>query len=190
MAVSTTNLLQGPATLYIGLFGATEPTDATINAAPSTGWVDVGGTNGGVNATATLTVDSLSVDQVLEIPGDVITGRNVTISTTMAEATLLNYARTWNIDETSGITTGTSPVGPIFEPNSDVSSFKPIYHALILDGIAPGGFKRRIIARRVIQTSAVALNYAKADQTGLAVTWRTTYISPSIRPFRVLDGIA
>jgi hypothetical protein len=176
--------------MYIGLFGATEPLDSALNSAPATGWTDVGATNGGISVTANLTIDQLTIDQTLDIPGDVITGRTVTIATTMSEATLVNYARTWNIDETSAITTGTSPVGGMFEPASDVTSFKPVYHAIILDGIAPGGFKRRVIARRVIQTGSPALNYAKSDQTGLAVAWRTTYVSPSIKPFRVIDGIA
>jgi hypothetical protein len=190
MAVTTTNLIQGPATMYIGLFGATEPTDATINTAPGTGWTDVGGTDGGVTVTATLTIDPLSVDQVLEIPGDIITGRNVTVATNMAEPTLINYARAWNLNETTAITTGTSPVGPIFEPASDVTAFAPIYHSIILDGLAPGGFKRRIILRRAIQTGAVGMAYQKAGQTFVPVTWRNTYVSSSIKPFRVLDAIA
>jgi hypothetical protein len=35
MPVTTTNLIQGPATLYVGAFGAAEPTDALINTAPA-----------------------------------------------------------------------------------------------------------------------------------------------------------
>ena len=187
MPVSTSNLLQGPGVLYIGTFGATEPT--TVNTTPTTPWVDVGGTNGGIQVSAALTIDSLSVDQVLDIPGDVITGRNITITTTLAEATLANYARTWNVDDAQ-ITTGTTPAGPTFEPTSDVTSFKPVYRALIVDGTAPGGYRRRILARRCIQTGSPAINYAKGDQAGYAVTWRTTYISPSILPFKIIDAIA
>jgi hypothetical protein len=186
MPVSTTNLLQGPGTLYIGQFGAVEPTD--VNTTPSTGWNDVGGTNGGIQFSTALTVDQLSVDQVLDIPGDVITARSSSLTTTLAEGTLANYARTWNVDDTA-VTTGTSPAGPTFEPVSDVTAFKPIYRALILDGTAPGGYRRRIIVRRAIQTGSPAMSYAKADQLGFAVTWRSTYVSASIKPVKIIDAI-
>lgn len=190
MAVSTTNLIQGPAVMYIGLVGATEPADAQINTPPSTGWTDVGATQGGVTLTSTLTIDSLDIDQVPDIPQDVITARSHVIATNLAEATLVNLARSWNLSETTAITTGTSPAGSILEPAADLTTFVPVYHALILDGIAPGGFKRRVILRRGIQTGAVGVPYQKAGQTLVPVSYRSTYVSPTIKPIRIVDGIA
>lgn len=190
MSVTTTNLIQGPAVLYIGLVGATEPSDATLNAAPSTGWTDLGATQGGVTLTTTLTIDSLEIDQVPDIPQDVITARSHVIATNLAEATLTNLARAWNLAEATAVTAGTSPAGPTLEPASDLTTFTPVYHALILDGLAPGGYKRRVIIRRAIQTGATGVPYQKAGQTLVPVSYRSTYVSPSIKPVRIVDGIA
>jgi hypothetical protein len=189
MAVTTTNLIQGPATLYSGLVGATEPTDALVNAAPAAGWTDVGGTTGGATLAVNLTLAELDVDQVLDIVGDVITGRNVTVQTNLAEATLLNLAKALNVADTV-VTTGTSPAGPTLEPVSDVSSFTPAYRAYILDGIAPAGFRRRIILRKAIQTASSALAHSPSTQTVIPATFRTTYVSASIKPFKIVDQIA
>jgi hypothetical protein len=189
MPVTTTNLIQGPATLYTGLVGATEPLDTAVNAAPGAGWTDVGGTTGGVTLTANITLAELDVDQVLDIVGDVITARNITIATSLAEATLLNLARAINVADAT-VTTGTSPAGPTLEPVSDVTSFTPAYRALILDGLAPAGFRRRFIIRKALQTAASALPHSPGGQTVIPVTFRSTYVSASIKPFKVVDQIA
>lgn len=189
MAVTTTNLIQGPATLYSGLVGATEPTDALVNAAPATGWTDVGGTTGGVTLTVNLTLSELDVDQILDVVGDVITARNVQIGTSLAEATLLNLAKALNVADTV-VTTGTSPAGPTLEPVSDVSSFTPTYRAYILDGLAPAGFRRRIIIRRAIQTAAAALPHSPSAQTVIPVVFRSTFVTAAIKPFKIVDQIA
>lgn len=188
MPVTTTNLIQGPATLYVAAFGATEPADAQVSAAP-TGFTDLGGTVGGVTLTATIDLAQLDVDQVLDPVGDVITARNVTVATSLAEATLANLARVLNLAD-SDVVAGTSPVGPTLEPKSDLTSFQPVYRAFILDGLAPGGFRRRIILRKALQTAAAAIPHGPAAQTVIPATFRTTYVSPSIRPFRILDAIA
>jgi hypothetical protein len=189
MPVTTTNLIQGPATLYVGAFGATEPTDATINTAPAVAWTDVGGTTGGVTLTATIATTALDVDQILDPVGDVITARDFTVATSLAEATLANLARVLNLAD-AAVTAGTTPAGPTLEPASDITSFTPVYRAFILDGIAPGGFRRRIIIRKAVQTAAAALAHAPGTQTVIPATFRATYVSASIKPFKVVDGIA
>jgi hypothetical protein len=189
MPVTTTNLIQGPATLYVGAFGAAEPTDALINTAPGAPWTDLGGTTGGVTLTAAITLAAMDVDQILDPVGDVITARDFTIGTSLAEATLANLARVLNLADTD-VTAGTSPAGPTLEPKSDVTSFTPVYRAFLLDGIAPGGFRRRVILRKAVQTAASALAHAPGTQTVIPATFRTTYVSASIKPFKVVDGIA
>jgi hypothetical protein len=189
MPVTTTNLIQGPASLYVGAFGATEPTDAQLNAAPAAGWTDVGGTTGGVTLTASITLTAMDVDQILDPVGDVITARDFTIATSLAEATLANLARVLNLAD-AAVAAGTSPAGPTLEPASDLTSFTPVYRAFIMDGIAPGGFRRRVILRKAIQTAASALPHAPGAQTVIPATFRSTYVSASIKPFRVVDAIA
>lgn len=182
-------MIQGPATLYTGLVGATEPLDTALNTAPATGWTDVGGTKGGLTLTIGTTLTELDVDQILDNVGDVITARTVTLATSFAEATLVNLARVYNVADTV-VAAGTTPVGSMFEPVSDVTSFAPVYRAFIMDGIAPGGFRRRVIIRKAIQTSASALPHSPTEQTVIPATFRTTYVSTAIKPFRIIDGIA
>lgn len=189
MPVTTTNLIQGPATLYTGAFGAVEPTDAQVGTAPGAGWTDLGGTVGGVTLTASITLAAMDVDQILDPVGDVITARDVTIATSLAEATLANLARVLNLAD-SAVVAGTSPVGPTLEPQSDVTSFTPVYRAFILDGIAPGGFRRRILLRKAIQTAASAVPHGPTAQTVIPATFRSTYVSASIKPFRIIDATA
>jgi hypothetical protein len=62
MAVTITNLIEGPAQMWVGVFGTTEPTGNGV--AVGAGWVDVGGTDGGVNAEIQQTYDRMTVDQV------------------------------------------------------------------------------------------------------------------------------
>lgn len=189
MSVTTTNLIQGPATLYSGLVGAVEPTDALVGTAPGAGWTDVGGTTGGVTLTVNLTLAEYDVDQVLDVVGDVITARNVTIATNLAEATLLNLAKVLNVAD-AAVTSGTTPAGPTLEPVSDVTAFTPVYRAYILDGLAPGGFRRRVIVRRAIQTAAAALPHSPSAQTVIPATFRSTYVTASVKPFKIVDQIA
>lgn len=189
MSVSTTNLIQGPATLYTGLVGATEPIDTALNTAPATGWTDMGGTTGGVTLTVGTTLTMLDVDQILDPVGDVITARSIQLATSLAEATLLNLARSMNLAD-AAVVAGTTPVGLTLEPVGDVTSFTPVYRAFILDGIAPGGFRRRVIIRKAIQTAASALPHSPTAQTVIPVTFRATYVSSSIKQVRWVDGIA
>jgi hypothetical protein len=78
----------------------------------------------------------------------------------------------------------------MLEPVSDITSFQPVYRAFIIDGLAPGGFRRRIILRKAIQTASSALAHSPSTQTVIPATFRTTYVSASIKPFKIVDGIA
>jgi hypothetical protein len=186
MSVTTTNLLQGPSTIYRGIVGATEPADTTLNTAPSTGWTDLGATLDGVDLGVYETYAMLEADQLIEHASAVRTAREFRFGTKLAEPTLANLAIAIN---DAAPTTGTSPAGPTLEPISGLNNL-PIFSAFIIDGYAPGGFKRRIILRRALQTSDVKMSQSKKDQTALSVEFTTLYVSASIKPFRIVDGIA
>jgi hypothetical protein len=179
MPVTATNLIQGPATLYTGIFGVTEP--ATVAAAPGVGWVDVGGTQDGVTLSVELEFSELSVDQIVDIPGQRITKRVAKVKTNLAEATLANLAIALN--ELAG-----SVVANKFTPSNGLAAFTPNYAALLIDGIAPGGFKRRIIVRRALQISTVESAYKKDGQTLFPIEFASHYVSPSIAPFSWEDA--
>lgn len=177
MPVTSTNLIQGPATVYVAPFGTADP--ATIATAPAPAWVDVGGTKGGLELNVSSEFATLTVDQIVDIIESRRTGREVTVKTTMAEATLQNIANA---------IANAAPVANVLELDDGPAAFKPAYSAILIDGIAPGGFKRRIIVRKTLPTDAVGIGYKKDDQTVVPVTWKLHWVSTVIKSLKIEDA--
>lgn len=176
MSVTSTNLIQGPATLYFGAFGVTEP--AEIDTVPGAGWTDLGGTKDGV---ALAVADEWSVLAVDQVPYEVErrrVNRVLTIKTQLAEATLDNLARAWN---------NTAPVDNDLVLDDDALVFNPAYCAILLDGIAPGGLPRRVILRKGLSTDSVESAYKKDGMTLVPATFTGHWVSPSIKPLRIYE---
>lgn len=185
--VNVVNLIQGPADVYTGAFGATEPADTTVNTAPpASSWTGVGATMGGVNITINQTLAVLDVDQLVDVPARRLTARDLQIKTTMAEATLANLNLAMN-DTTQASGAGYANL----EPQFTNSAITPTYRALLLDGQAPGSstdsFNRRVIARKVLAIDNISIDYAKATQGGIPVTWGAHYVTSAIAPFHIVD---
>ena len=177
--VTATNLIQGPASLYYGAFGALEP--LTIDEEPGAAWRDLGGTKDGVTMTIASEYAVLEVDQIVDEIGRTRTKRVVTIATNLAEATLENLA----LAMANG-----APAAGVLEPDDGIEAFLPGYGAVLLEGIAPGGFRRRGIFRKVLSTESVESAYKKDGQTLIPVTFTGHWVSQSIRPFRIEDASA
>lgn len=187
MAVTTTNLVQGPATLYYGDFGATEPANTAVNSTPqASAWSDVGGTQEGVTLGIEQTYAELTVDQLVDRVGSRLTKRDFTVKTTLAEPTLDNLVLV-----TNGGTTASGSGYKTWEPAFASSATQPTYKAILFDGWAPGGaYTRRAIVRKVLSTAAVETAYVKDKQTLFPVTWTGHYVSGSIAPVAVVDETA
>lgn len=189
MGVTASNLTEGPGTLYSGLFGAVEPLDASVNAAPAaSAWTDMGGTMDGSTFRIAQTYKELEVDQVVDVPGRRLTKRDVSIKTNLAEPTLANLASALNA---SAPVTGTGYAS--YDPAFATSAVNPTYSAYILDGYAPGGvggFRRRVILRRALSTDDVESSYKKDGQTVIPVTFSGHYVSAAIAPFHIVDQTA
>ena len=177
MPVTSTNLIQGPATLYTGIFGATEP--ATVATAPATGWTDVGGTKDGVELGINDEYAVLDVDQIIYEVARRRTKRIVTVKTSLAEATLTNLALA---------IANAAPVANVLTADDGLAAFAPAYGAVLLDGIAAGGFRRRVIVRKTLPTDSVGVAYKKDGQTLIPVTWTAHWVSASIAPFIITDA--
>lgn len=177
MPVTSTNLIQGPAVLYTGLFGAAEP--ATVSTTPATGWTDAGGTKDGVELTVADEYAVLDVDQIVYEIARRRTKRVVSVKTSLAEATLANLAIA---------TANTAPTANVLTADDGLAAFAPAYGALLVDGIAPGGFRRRITIRKTLPTDSVGMAYKKDGQTLLPVTWTLHWVSASIPPFKIEDA--
>lgn len=177
MPVTSTNLIQGPATVCVAPFGTAEP--ATIATAPAAAWVDVGGTKGGLELNVSSEFATLTVDQIVDIIESRRTGREVTVKTTLAEATLQNIAQA---------IANAAPVANVLELDDGLAAFKPAYSAILIDGIAPGGYRRRIIVRKTLPTDAVGIGYKKDDQTVVPVTWKLHWVSTAIKSLKIEDA--
>lgn len=177
MPVTSTNLIQGPATVYVAPFGTADP--ATIATAPAASWADVGGTKGGLELNVSSEFATLTVDQIVDIIESRRTGREVTVKTTLAEATLQNIAQA---------IANAAPVANVLELDDGLAAFKPAYSAILIDGIAPGGYRRRIIVRKTLPTDAVGIGYKKDDQTVVPVTWKLHWVSTAIKSLKIEDA--
>lgn len=183
MSVTVANLIQGPAVLSSGAFGATEPTDIAVNVVPAaSSWTDMGGTNGGVKLTLTLTYSELEVDQIVDVVGRRLTKREEMIETSLAEPTLENLAISLN---------NTAPVSAATYKTLDLdaadSATQPTYRAFILDGYAPSSFRRRVIVRKGLSTSSPDQEWKKDGQTLIPVKFEGHYVSASIKAVHIVD---
>lgn len=189
MSVNPNQLIMGPATIYVGAFGATEPTDANVNTTPAaSAWTDVGGTDGGAVFSVDPKFTNFQVDQIVDTPGARLTSRDIMVTTVMSEVTLANLATALN--STVGATGANYAT---FEPNYGQFASQVPYFAVLLDGWAPSAtnvnanFRRRVILRKVLQTGKVEPAYAKDKQSGLSVQFQAYYVSSSIAPFHIVD---
>jgi hypothetical protein len=193
MSVTPTNIVQGPATLYWGTFGTTEPADsnAGVIAAPGGGWTDFGGTQGGVGLEVDSTYGKINVDQLVDPVGARLTARMITVTATLVEATLNNLYQVMNGQAVQSSGTGYATL----DPTTTTSATQPTYSGLIIDGWAPtlssgAAARRRLIVRKVLSEAKVSEKYTLTDQVQYAVTWTAYYVSPSIAPFHIIDQTA
>lgn len=186
MAVTTTNLLQGPCDLYIGAFGAVEPEAAVTAPTTPTPWRDMGGTQGGLKMSVNKEYMELEVDQIAAIPESRLTKWSATLTTNLAEITLENLASAMNELAASVVTVHDDKK---LELGGDLVGVPVTYAAILLDGRAPSGKNRRVIIRRALQVGAVEQANAKDGQTFIPVEFRAHYVSPSIKPIVYIDDI-
>jgi len=188
MAVTTTNLIAGPGTLYTAAFGAAEPDSVDVGTAPATPtWTDVGATQGGVKLTIDQSYFDLEVDQLVDVPERRITKRDTMLETSLAEPTLDNLSMALN-----GGTVTSSATYDEYDPDDGNSATQPDYVAVIFDGYAPrtaAGVTnvRRVLVRKVLSTAGVGAEYKKDGQTLFPVKLSAHYVSASVKPFRIVD---
>src|SRR5574343_830888 len=109
MPVDSSNILMGPADVYVGAFGATEPALGDWSTPIDTGiWVPAGATSGGVKISASIDSTTIEVEQVRGGVGVRNNGRKLACETELAESTLENIQALMN---SGTITSGGTAVG-------------------------------------------------------------------------------
>lgn len=193
MAVTASNLVLGPASMYVAPYTTTEPLDSTVTpngylTPPGGAWVDVGGTEGGVAFEADTKYTDLAVDQIIMNVGARLTELSMMVTTKLSELTLNNLTYALN-----SITATGSGAGYI---TSDITvtsaATQPAYAALIIHGWAPllptGQALRRIIVRKVLSQAKVSMMYDKKTQASYAVTFNAFFVSGSVNPVHIVDA--
>ncbi|MFD6094748.1 hypothetical protein ACFVWN_01075 [Nocardiopsis flavescens] len=190
MPVTTTNLIQGPADLFWGTFGVTEPAKADIvgnyfeDLPVADLWHDCGGTQGGLTLELNQEYGELEVDQIVDVPESRLTKRVYKVNTNLAEPTLDNFkivANGGTITEGAGYRD--------YEPDMDNSAVSPRYGAILVQGIAPAGMRRWVIVRKVLNEATVGSEQLKDGQAVFPTEFKSHYITRAIRPFTKIDEI-
>lgn len=191
MAVNPNNVVQGPATIYWGQFGTTEPADtnAALVASPGAGWTDMGATTGGVSVTIEHTYGQIKADQLVDTIGARLTGRVITVAVSLLEATLNNLLVAMN--QAANIATPASGIST-FDPVTATSATQPTYTALLIDGWAPllgsgGAARRRFIVRKLLSDVKASAKYDLVTQVTWDCSFTAYYVSNSIAPFHIQD---
>ena len=186
MSVTAANLVQGPATIYIGDFGAVEPADTAVATTPDDDvWTDVGGTIDGVKINIDQKYSAMEVDQLVEVVESRLISRDVTIETKLAEPTLENLQFVMN-----GGSTGSGSGFDSLEFDDTGSATQPNYHAMIIDGYGPDGGRRRLIVRKVLQIDGTELAYTKDKQSVFTLKVRSHYVSAAIKSMKIVDEVS
>lgn len=195
MAITAFNITQGPAFLYWGLFGTTEPADNTVGAGtpPGAGWTDVGGIMDGTSILleVDLTYSDQAVDQLPIAVGSRLTKHTATVTAALEETTLANLSLAMNQLATTSVQTGYTTLEPIVAS----SATQPQYTALIIDAQAPTlstgvSAKRRIILRKALSQSKIAQESEKSKPAVYTCTWSCFYVSAGVQPWHIVDATA
>lgn len=192
--VTRTNVLAGPAALYIGSLDASgnvigEPANGSVNTTPAaSAWTDVGGTDGGVTVIANQSFFVMRVDQIPDPLGRRLTERDLLVRTNLAEPTLERMADALN-DLASAVTSGSG--FKAYEPLYGQSAMFPTEKAILLDGWAPVDAntprRRRFIVRRVVSTENVESAWKKDGLYFIPVTFGGMYVSSTVSPTKIID---
>lgn len=185
---SATNIIAGPAELYRADFGAAEPLDTAVVDDIEAPFTNLGGTDDGVTLNASHEWFNKRMDQIIDAPGAIKTGRTVTVATNLVEGTLENLLLALSQPASTIETGGTGPTAfRAVDLESGASGGDPDYSAIILRGRAPAGKRRLFIVRKVLQTEDVESAYKKDDQWLIPVTFTMYWVSDSIAPLRIVD---
>lgn len=184
MGVTKTNLIMGPASVFGGVVGSTEPTD--VSTAWDAAFRNLGATEGGVKIIVNRTFANLAADQIVDVPGRRLVLREVFVETNLAEATLDNLALLLNEPAPAAAVANVRT----FQPTNGLAAIYPTAKAIGFEGLAPGGLKRRAVVRATLSIDNIEELNKKDGQKVYKARWAAEFVSDSIAPFVYLDGTA
>lgn len=163
MARQVKNILVG-----VGKLAVSGELDA--NGAPSSPPVDVGYTTEGVEISLEPSITDVNVDQLGDAAKLIEESIQVTISTTLAEATLANLALAWGRPD-SAYTTTDGGISGTLKLGVNCSG-KPVERQLVFTGASPDGNERVYTCNRAVSVASSAHSYKRGEATLFPVEFR------------------
>jgi hypothetical protein len=196
MAVTPFNIIQGPGQLFVASYPQTltayYPAVNPNTVAVTSPFIDAGGTTGGVTVEVDETMSDIKVDQLLDPVGARATARTIQVTTTLMETSLPQLQVALN--GTTGATyTSTAAYGQL-DLTTTTSATQPSYSVIIVDGWAPTlstgvASKRRFIIQKALSQPKISQKFDMTSQATVSVTFTAYYVSNSVAPFSIIDGL-
>jgi hypothetical protein len=173
MAVTTSNIVVGEATVKTGL------SNITMTNADFDSLTDVGATQGGLEISWEPDMVDIEIDQYGDAARVIQSKVKVMVKTTLAEGTLKNLAMAWNYDNTIG--------GDALKANTTAAntttfhfgaqSVNPFEYALQVTGQAPGSTAsvtktRKFNTKRAISMTTSMISMKRAEATVFETSFR------------------
>lgn len=178
---TATQIIAGPATLYVAPLGTTLPATASPATWPPTwpaGWQAVGYTEKGVDLVFTPTVKPFTPDEEASAVYDILEAEKCDVSAILWEATIENYRNAisahTNTDDgkVRSLGTGTLTLTYVMVGYQGPA---PASDSMTSPATTPHG--RVIIVQKAIVTSAISLNMSRKDIQKFAVKWEARKIA-------------
>jgi hypothetical protein len=192
-SINPNNVIEGPANVWVGAFGVTEPaqTNAAIIMDPGAGWTFIGATQGGVTWEVDHTITTVTADQAIDDITARATARNIMLNFSALEPTLATLQISLNNFGTISVGTGIT----VYDPGQPTAATPLTWNAFLIDGWAPllsggGAARRRGIFRKVSNQPKVAQLADPAKQSLWAVSAKCFRVSDTISPYIVMDQTA
>jgi hypothetical protein len=178
---TATQIIAGPATLYVAAVGTTAPSTTSPVTWPPVwpaGWQAVGYTEKGVDLVFTPNIKGFTPDEEAAPVYDILEAEKCDVSAILWEATLENYrtaisAQTYS-DNGAVRTVGTGTLSLSYVAIG-FQGPAPVSDSMSSPAIAPYG--RVVIVQKAIVTSAISLNMSRKDIQKFSVKWEARKIA-------------
>lgn len=178
---TATQIIAGPATLYVAPVGTTLPNTSSPAVWPPTwpaGWVPVGYTEKGVDLIFTPTVKAFTPDEEASAVYDILEAEKVDVSAILWESTIENYNRAISaaVFSDDGAVRKLAVGGLILRYVAiGYQGPAPVSDSMSSPASTPTG--RVVIVQKAIVTSAISLNMSRKDIQKFAVKWEARKIA-------------
>ena len=176
MASNQADVIYSPATVWVSPLGTAHPDENLAYGADWSGWTSVGWTSAALTLELSVDKSPKTVEQVPGSIGKIITSRELTLETTMAELTLTNLSKSWGGDV---VTVAQGAGQPGYESleitdNFCVSLMQWGFEGRFIDADCTTPLPIRFVCVGDAESGG-ALEFARETQTGIPLRIEASY---------------